>query len=252
VQQLETYAEIFQRRGEDYHQAMRRCPEARREEFRAILSRARPQRDEVMLDIPSGGGYMAYYMEGELPKLVFMETTEAFFRHCPAGYRMQRQLGELDALPMDDATIDVAVSLAGSHHLADFEVVWREIYRVLKPGGRFIWADVRANSNIGTFLNSFVNQHNSTGHTGRFVDDERMSELTAAGFVVDVAEDVAYPWRFDCREEMGNFVQQLFGLDLADLPTIIDGVERILGVKDTADGIEMNWALHFVTAGKPA
>lgn len=248
----ESYAEIFQRRGEAYHQAMRLFPEARREEFRALLTRARPACDEVMLDIPSGGGYMPYYIEESMPRLIFMETAEAFYRHCPAGFRMERHLGDLEALPLEDGSVDVAVSLAGSHHLPDFEAVWREIHRVLRPGGRFILADVRSGNQIDEFLNGFVNQYNSDGHEGRFIDEERLAELTRAGFAIEKVEDVAYPWHFGNRDEMTHFVKLLFGLDKADSPTILGGVERILGIAEKADCVEMNWALCFVTAARPA
>lgn len=244
------YAEIFQQRGEAYHQAMRLCPEARRAEFQAMLDRAQPQPHELLLDIPSGGGYIPYYANPPLPRFIFMETAQAFYHHCPNGYRMQRHLGDLEALPIESGTVDVACSLAGSHHLPDFAAVWRELRRVLKPQGRFIWADVRAGTNIDTFLNGFVDQHNSGGHEGRFIDEDRLEELRQSGFEMTAAEDVSYLWPFSNRAEMVHYITLLFGLDQATPEQVEQGIADLLGTEELADGIALKWSLHFITAKK--
>ena len=44
------------------------------------------------------------------------------------------------SLPYDDETFDLVVGHAVLHHIPDVELAMREVLRVLKPGGRFVFA----------------------------------------------------------------------------------------------------------------
>ncbi len=54
--------------------------------------------------------------------------------------------GSLEALPLADASLDVAVMMLVLHHVADPARALREVRRVLRPGGRVLVADMRAHS----------------------------------------------------------------------------------------------------------
>ncbi len=43
-------------------------------------------------------------------------------------------------IPYDDETFDLVVGHAVLHHIPDVELALREVLRVLKPGGRFVFA----------------------------------------------------------------------------------------------------------------
>ena len=47
------------------------------------------------------------------------------------------QQGDVGALPYEDASFDIVLSLNGFHAFPDKEAAYRETYRVLKPGGVF-------------------------------------------------------------------------------------------------------------------
>jgi len=56
--------------------------------------------------------------------------------------------GELDNLPLPAEGMDLVVSNCTINHAADKPAAWREIYRVLKPGGRFVVSDIYATAPV--------------------------------------------------------------------------------------------------------
>ena len=45
------------------------------------------------------------------------------------------QQGDVGALPFGNSSFDIVLSLNGFHAFPDKEAAWREIFRVLRPGG---------------------------------------------------------------------------------------------------------------------
>lgn len=54
----------------------------------------------------------------------------------------------MEKLPLQDASVNVAISNCTINHSQDKPAVWSEIHRVLKPGGRFVVSDIYATSPI--------------------------------------------------------------------------------------------------------
>ena len=54
----------------------------------------------------------------------------------------------MEKLPLEDNSVNVAISNCTINHSLDKPAVWSEINRVLKPGGRFVVSDIYATSPI--------------------------------------------------------------------------------------------------------
>jgi ubiquinone/menaquinone biosynthesis C-methylase UbiE len=56
------------------------------------------------------------------------------------GLTVHGKVADAERLPYDDGTFDLVVGHAVLHHIPDVELALREVLRVLKPGGRFVFA----------------------------------------------------------------------------------------------------------------
>lgn len=235
------YRATFERRGAAYDRAMQRAPEVRSEEFRLPVERLGVRPGEVVIDVPSGGGYLARH----LPHGCTWHGHDP----CAAFHGADPALGgDLLPLPWPDAFADVGVSIAGLHHLHDKCALFREFARVLEPGGRLLIADVHRDSPVAGFLDDFVGACNSTGHDGLYLDVSTCRELEQAGFMVDDATMLRYCWQFPSRQAMVAFCTELFDLRVAPAVTA-KAIESRLGTTATAGtGVGMHWELYAVLA----
>ncbi|MGH8964604.1 MAG: class I SAM-dependent methyltransferase, partial [Actinomycetes bacterium] len=56
------------------------------------------------------------------------------------GLEVDGRVADAERIPYEDATFDLVVGHAVLHHIPDVELALREVLRVLKPGGRFVFA----------------------------------------------------------------------------------------------------------------
>lgn len=247
---LTTYRDIFQQRGRSYHQAMQKYPQARREEFMALISLADIERGQTVADIPSGGCYLANFLGTEV-NLISVETCNNFVDSRDSVRNSEIIFCQtLKQIPLASNSIDRILSLAGLHHLRERKSVWQEFYHLLSANGSLCIADVRFDSQVGGFLNIFVDRYNSEGHRGLFLGDQTTIELTSVGFKVLQAMPLTYYWQFDSQESMVEYCRLLFGLNLANSQQILAGIRDYLGYKLTDGKYYLNWELYFLKCCK--
>ncbi len=239
------YEAMFADRGAAYDAAMQACPEARRQEFLQLLHRADPQPGHTVADVPAGGGYLNRYLPDECQWLGY-EPCESF--HASGD---TEPTSELLPLPWAPNSVDVAVSLAGVHHMADKRPFFQAVREVVKPGGRFVLSDVTEGSRVARFLDGFVGSHNSTGHDGIYLGRHTLAELDACGWSVASCEQVDFHWVFPDAETMVAFCQRLFDLR-SPFDVTRAAIEEQLGIDRLAlDQVGMRWSLMTIVANRP-
>ncbi|HMI40044.1 MAG TPA: methyltransferase domain-containing protein [Sphingomicrobium sp.] len=242
---FDTYAEIFEKRAAEYHYAMRQSPRARDSEFLAVLEPIRDVAPGLVCDMPSGGGYLADYLWAGMDYLAVDPATD-FFVEWPKP--LQRLQAVITSVPLADESVDTIISLAGLHHEPSLPLVFEEMRRLLRPGGRVVLMDVAVDTAPARFLNGFVAENCPLGHDGRFLDGRTAPELTAAGFRITDDRMIEVPWKFDDFDEAGDFCRNLFGMTALGTRETADAMEREIGFDVDKGGPHLRWILRRIAA----
>lgn len=107
--------------------------------------KSRSGRIGVLLDIGCGTGLLLRKLEHLADQLIGVDIDPAVLRFAEKKKIRKLRLfqGSASALPLEDDSVDVAVSRLMSHHLTreEKQQAFHEVYRVLVPGGLFVLAD---------------------------------------------------------------------------------------------------------------
>ncbi len=155
------------------------------------------QAGETVLDIGSGGGidcFEASRLVGPAGRVIGIDMTDTMLEiarknasivAANLGYsasNVEFRKGLADAMPVEDAAIDLIISNCVINLAPDKRKVFREMYRVAKPGGRFTISDIVSDQTVPQYL---VHDTQKWGDclSGALTLTDYMNGMTTAGFV---------------------------------------------------------------------
>jgi arsenite methyltransferase len=154
---------------------------------------------ETVLDLGSGAGFDCFLAARQLAgtgRVIGVDMTAAMVTKARAnarkgGYQnpprvgrtaVEFRLGEIEALPVADASVDIVMSNCVINLSPEKPRVFREAFRVLKPGGRLAIADVVATRPVPEAIRAKLGSVGACVGGAALVGDLR-AMLAEAGFV---------------------------------------------------------------------
>ena len=165
------------------------------------LAHADLRAGETVLDLGSGAGldcFLAARAVGPTGRVLGVDMTAAMIDRARAAARkggyanVEFRLGEIEHLPVADASVDLVISNCVVNLSPEKEDVFREAFRVLKPGGRMVVSDLVWTRPMPESVRKSVDA--LVGCIGgASLKDDYLGFVRAAGFeAVEVAEETGY------------------------------------------------------------
>lgn len=145
---------------------------------------------DTVVDLGSGAGndcFVARQLTGEEGRVIGLDMTEKMVEKAKInaqklGYQnVEFILGDIEAMPLNDAIADVVVSNCVLNLVPDKQKAFAETYRILKPGGHFSISDVVASGDLPESLKGDAEMY--AGCVSGAIDrEEYLTVVKEAGF----------------------------------------------------------------------
>lgn len=190
---------------------------------------------EVVVDLGCGGGIdvlLAAKKVGPSGRAIGIDMTPEMIRRAEANAaatgatNTEFHLAAMEALPVADASADCLISNCVINLAADKSLVFREMYRVLKPGGRVAVSDIALKQPLPTELKSSVEAFVGCIAEALLIDDY-VRMLAEAGFtavqVIDSGADLNAYAKVEnqsgcCSPAMGSTTTECVTLGVMEKP----------------------------------
>lgn len=156
---------------------------------------------ETVLDLGSGAGFdcfLAAKRVGPRGRVIGVDMTPEMVQKARENARkggfenVEFRLGEIEHLPAPDNSVDVIISNCVINLVPDKAQVFREAYRVLKPGGRIVISDIVVDGELPEVVRSSVAAY--VGCVAGALEREKYVEtIKGAGFEeVEILEETGF------------------------------------------------------------
>jgi SAM-dependent methyltransferase len=160
------------------------------------------KKGETVLDLGSGPGldcFLAANKVGKTGKVIGVDMTPEMIERArenasKGSYdNVEFRLGEIENLPVADNFVNVVISNCVINLVPDKRKVFRETFRVLKPGGRLMISDLVLLKDLPDLLKNSVEAYVGC-LSGAIMKEEYMDAIKKAGFKeVKITGETSFP-----------------------------------------------------------
>jgi SAM-dependent methyltransferase len=157
--------------------------------------------DETVLDLGSGGGidcFLAAKAVGPTGHVIGVDMTDEMLKLANQNKiklgvtNVEFRKGEIENIPVEDNTVDIIISNCVINLSPDKGAVFREAFRVLKPGGRFAVSDIVTEGEMPEPLRKSISAWVGC-ISGALDQEDYLEKMRQVGFVnVTVESRTAY------------------------------------------------------------
>lgn len=188
---------------------------------------------ETVLDLGSGGGidcFLAAKKVGPSGRAIGVDMTPEMIDRARENARktgaanVEFRLGEIENLPVADGTVDVIISNCVVNLSTDKPRVFREAFRVLRPGGRMMVSDLVLQKPLPKAIRESVEAYVSC-IAGALVKDDYLGAIREAGFAdVAVVQEKGFPAELVLDDTLASDVIKKMKISAAELEEHISSV----------------------------
>lgn len=210
------------------------------------LAHASIREGETVLDLGAGAGFdcfLAARAAGPGGRVIGVDMTPEMVEKArenarAGGYvNVEFRLGEIENLPVADASVDLVISNCVINLAPDKRRVFREAFRALRPGGRLMVSDIVLREELPESVKNSVAAY--TGCiAGATVKDDYLGAISAAGFrEIRVVDETAFPVEIAADGPLAKAAAEEFGLAPGELGKIAASVSsiKVFAAKPGAD-----------------
>jgi len=205
---------------------------------------------ETVLDLGSGAGldcFLAANKVGKSGKVIGVDMTSEMIEKARLNARkgkyanVEFRLGEIENLPAADNSVDVIISNCVINLSPDKENVFKEAFRVLKPGGRLMISDLALLKELPDFVKNSLEAYVGC-ISGAILKDKYIETIKAAGFQqVKIINEAFFP-----AEDIMNSQTAKTIIESSGTPT-----EKLEELKDVANSV-VSIKVYGVKPNKPS
>ncbi len=191
---------------------------------------------ETVLDLGSGAGFdcfLAANAVGAAGHVIGVDMTPEMIGKARANARkggysnVDFRLGELEHLPAADNSVDVIISNCVINLTPDKAAVFREAFRVLKPGGRLAVSDMVLLHELPDVVKQSVAAYVGC-LSGAIMKDAYIATIRAAGFDdVRIVEESSFPLDYKASDPSAQAIRDSINLTPDELRDLADSVVSI-------------------------
>ncbi len=206
------------------------------------VAHASLEEGEVVLDLGSGAGFDCFLSAkkvGKKGKVIGVDMTPEMIERArenarKGGYEnVEFRLGEIENLPVADNSVDVVISNCVINLSPDKKRVFKEIYRVLKPGGRFIISDIVLLKELPDFIKNSVKAYVGC-LSGAVMKEEYIKIIKSAGLrEVKIIDEIPFPIELMVNDATAQAVMEKLVIPVEKIKEIENSVLsiKVSGIK---------------------
>jgi len=160
---------------------------------------------ETVLDLGSGAGFdcfLAANKVGDKGKVIGIDMTPEMIEKArenakKAGYgNVEFRLGEIENLPVSENSVDIIISNCVINLSPDKKAVFKEAFRVLKPGGRMMVSDIVLLHELPDFIKNSIEAYIGC-LSGAILKRKYIKTIREADFIdVKILEEKVFPLEY--------------------------------------------------------
>ena len=202
------------------------------------------RKGETVLDLGSGAGFdcfLAANKVGKKGKVIGVDMTPEMVEKANENAKknnyknVEFRLGDIETLPVDDGSIDVVMSNCVINLSPDKAKVFKESFRVLRPGGRLTISDIVLLKELPKFVEESIEAYIGCV-SGAIIKSEYLEKIQAAGFRdVRVIDETPFSIELIVNDPTAKGIMDHLGMSPDQAKGVANSVVsvKVSGVKPT-------------------